>query len=282
MPAQARIGWIGAALILSGAWPAMGQGMSDDDVVGIVFFTTGTWVGSRSRAPLVAPASVFAGEVIHPGAHPVDGDQISLALFDGTPVTLRCGQRAICDPKYQVPDRRPPPKSLIARIAAAFHRLTGAEVERIFTPAVRGPALKDGVARPGADGAPDLAPILGNMSAGRYRAELRARTPSGLAASSVTLQAVVRSSRSVATIGKPVAPGLYELTLIDQTSALAGRALILLAKPEEFEALQQGFARVQALTRPWTQSAGEAAVRSFLQDYLTALAADHRLASDIR
>jgi hypothetical protein len=169
---------------------------------------------------------------------------------------------------------------LIARIAAAFQRLIGPEVERVFTPAVRGPALEDGVVQPGAGGAPDLEPILGNMGAGRYRAELRARTSSGLAASSVTLQTVVRSSQSVATIGKPVAPGLYQLTLIDQTSAVAGRALILLAKPEEFAVLRQGFARVQALARPWTQSAGEAAVRSFLQDYLMALAADHRLASD--
>jgi hypothetical protein len=245
---------------------------------GLVFFVRGTWLSSHTDAPLRPTASVFIGERIAPGPQPNSGDQISISLFDGTPVTIRCTQSDSCDPPYVVPDTRPRSLSLFERLGRVLQRLNASDIERILTPAVRGAGPQDAVVLRQADGKLDLTPVLAAVDPGRYEVELQAWTDAGPAGDRYHLRAVVQGAGGVLSMGDPSAFGPYELGLIDWTGALVGQAVILVAGPADFERLAQGFARARTMTLSWTQSAGAASVRRLLQYYLLALSRDPGIA----
>jgi hypothetical protein len=256
--------------------PALAQG---DPQAGLIYFVRGTWLSSEAGAPLRATDKVSPGERILPGTQPKAGDQISISLFDGTQVTLRCTGGDRCDAPYSVPDTRPRAPSLIERMGRVLEHLGAADVDRVITPAVRGAGPQDAVVLE-ADGKLDLGPALSEVGPGRYQAQLRPWTDAGPGGDRRSLRVIVQASGGVVTAGDAGAAGLYELALVDDTGALAGQAIILIASAADFDRLRRGFERVRSMTASWRQSAGAAAVRQFLQYYLLALGRDPGLATE--
>jgi hypothetical protein len=249
----------------------------DAGSAGFVFNLHGAWTSQRTGKAIRDLDPVFPKEQISAGRPSADSS-LSISLYDGTPKTLRCRSVEDCDLPFIVPDTRPQPESLLARIAHALRALYPAEISRIQIPAVRGAVLEEAVVRILPNGKVDLAPALSGVPAGVYTVEFQPWQADGAASQPLAMHVEWRMSRALMTGDGQVAAGLYQLTLLAPNSESLGRAMILAASEANYPKLHEAFQRIRTLTGNWVPSSGEAAVRQFRAEYLIALERDPNLA----
>jgi hypothetical protein len=262
-------------LLVLPSFPALAECAGNDfQSSGFVFIKVGDWTrGAGTLLQRFDP--VCRGDKIKalPSADP--GWSLTIALYDGKPVPLKCSGPQGCE-TYEVQDV-PTRDTFVQKLKNAWARLNPRELDLVAVPGVRGSGPREAVMAK-VDGSVDLAPALASVRPGRYSVELRPWTKDGLAAVGTTLE--VAWGRPTATVlsGVAPAPGLYQMALSDRAGMILGGALVLLASDADFAAANQAFDHVRALANKWEDTTGEGAARRLQVEALLAIARDSSVA----
>jgi hypothetical protein len=173
---------------------------------GFVFETTGDWTSERTGEPPRRFQPVFPGDEIRPPLRPTSGSSVRIAFYDGTAVRLTCRSPKVCDAAYHI--RTPPAEdAFFSRLGKALSLLMPSEVDLPAVPAVRGLGPREAVlARTGAS--LDVAPVLAEVSPGRYTLDLRPWTKTGAGVRGTAIEVAWRRPHATVLSGAPPAPGL--------------------------------------------------------------------------
>jgi hypothetical protein len=255
--------------------------------VGYVVDIEGDWFADGRR--LARGQGVGGGRLIS-NPQPGEYDYVVVAYKDRSVGSLRCrdagGSRLdACRKGFrtkQLAARSASWASLLISALPSFGRSPG----RYSVHMVRAGDgnLREAVLR-SEGGALDLAPAFAEMRKGTYYARLRPRSGDGFGEPLVREPYALRwdpAARTPLTVS-PVAPGLYELGLLERRGSefrpTLVNAWVLVAAPAEHARASAEFADAVNTTSAWAEEIGRGAVRSVLRAALEQLSASPRPAA---
>lgn len=232
---------------------------SGAETAGRVFDVQGDWHSSPARA-LRTGAALQPGDRLRPAS---SAYSIDIALLDGS--EIHCSSRKPCaESGIVIPAVEPPARGFLSTLGALWDAAFQHEPPPMIFAIARGGQPREAVLLC-ENGRADVAPALATLDPGRYRLRFTPR------AGGAPAQSACDWSGGNSAVPVDLAPGLYEMSVANETGEPEGGPAIVLVKAEPgFAAARKTFEDAREHARQW-RDASLPAQRRFLAAILYGL-----------